>query len=574
MTFDELLEKIIDQLQRQGRVSYGALKRRYELDEDYLQDIKAELIDAQQLAIDEGGKVLVLAEAQDNQHDLPNQEPDTSTPQPPTPPTEAERPQLTVMFCDLVGSNALSEQLDPEELREIVRAYQETSARVIQRYEGHIAQYLGDGILVHFGYPTAHEDDAERAVRAGLGILSALQQSPGGQSETSVQVRIGIHTGAVVVGSMGGGERQEQLALGETPNIAARLQGLASPDSVILSAATHQLVQGLFEYTDLGPQVIKGISAPFAVYQVTAESTAQGRFDVALRRGLTPFVGREQEIAILTDRWTKAQASAGQVVLLSGEAGIGKSRLLQVLKDRVDQDNAMRIEFRCSPYHENSVLYPVIDYFHRFLQFAPSDSPKTKLEKLTRVIADYDLPQTESLPLLAALLSLPHPENHPPLNMTPQRAKQQTLETLLALLLKQSEQQAVLVTVEDLHWTDPSTLELLNLLVEQAPTTRMLALLTFRPEFVPSWTMRSHLTQITLNHLDQQYVASMAEKVTGGKTLPSEVIQQIASKTDGVPLFVEELTKMVLESGLLHETEKIAWTSRIPRDCSSLRSSE
>ena len=274
-----------------------------------------------------------------------------------------------------------------------------------------------------------------------------------------------------------------------------------------------------------------------------------------LRRGLTPFVGREQEVAILTDRWTKAQESAGQVVLLSGEAGIGKSRLLQVLKDRVDQDNGTRIEFRCSPYHQNSAHYPVIDYFHRFLRFAPSDTPQTKLEKLTHAISDYHLPQVESLPLLAALLSLPHPEHHPALNMSPQRAKQQTLETLLAWLLKEAERQAVLVTVEDVHWTDPSTLELLNLLVEQAPTTRMLALLTFRPEFVPTWTMRA-LTQITLNRLDQQYVASMAEKVTGGKTLPPEVIQQIASKTDGVPLFVEELTKMVLESGLLQEREK------------------
>src|SRR5499433_1148600 len=292
------------------------------------------------------------------------------------PRAEAERRQLTVLFCDLVGSTVLSEQLDPEELREVVRAYHETCASVIARYTGHTAQHLGDGLLVYFGYPTAHEDDAQRAVRTGLEILAGLQTLHGQLSPAikarlphPVQARIGIHTGLVVIGEIGSSENRERLALGETPNIAARLQGLAEPDTGVISGATYRLVEGLFECQDRGPQELKGLSLPLAVYRVIRESEAQSRFEAAVHKGLTPLVGREEELGLLRRRWEQAKQGAGQVVLLSGEPGIGKSRLVQELKDQLARAGVTRIEFRCSPYHQNSALYPIIDHLQRLLQF-------------------------------------------------------------------------------------------------------------------------------------------------------------------------------------------------------------
>ena len=293
-------------------------------------------------------------------------------PPPAVPPSaNAERRQLTVMFCDLAESTALATQLDPEDLREVVRAYQETAAAVIQHFEGHIAQYLGDGLLVYFGYPQAHEDDARRAVRTGLGIVETLAalnarlaQHPG----VHLAVRIGIHTGLVVVGEMGGGSRQEQLALGETPNVAARLQGLAAPDTVVMSPATFRLVWGYFTYQDLGAHPLKGLAAPLQAYRILGESAAQSRLDAAAATGRTPLVGRDAEVALLRERWTQSQDGAGQVVLLRGEAGIGKSRLVEVLRERVRRAGATRIVFRCSPYHQHSALSPVIDHLQWFLQ--------------------------------------------------------------------------------------------------------------------------------------------------------------------------------------------------------------
>ncbi len=485
----------------------------------------------------------------------------------------AERRQLTVMFCDLVGSTALSAQLDPEELREVVRAYQETCTGVIQRYEGHIAQHLGDGLLVYFGYPAAHEDDAQRAVRAGLEIVekirtlvapsfasvaeenraATVRERPTDRLLTRaalspLHVRIGIHTGLVVVGEIGSSDKREILALGETPNIAARLQGLAEPDTVVLSAATHRLVAGLFECQDLGPQILKGISTPMSVYRVVGESGAQSRFEVAVGVGLTPLIGREHEVGLLEERWKQAKTGEGQVVLLSGEAGIGKSRLVQTLKEQVIAEGATRIEFRCSPYHQNSAFYPIIEHLQRLLQFAPHDTPQAKLAKLQQALAQYRFPQADTLPLLASLLSLPQPEGAPPITLSPQKQKQKTQEALVAWLVEEAEKAAVYCAWEDLHWADPSTLELLAFFLDQVPTTRLLAVLTFRPDFTPPWGPRSYLSQLTLSRLGRQQVEAMVEKVTGGKALPSEVLQQIVSKTDGVPLFVEELTKMVMES--------------------------
>jgi class 3 adenylate cyclase len=396
----------------------------------------------------------------------------------------------------LVGSTALSEQLDPEELREVVRAYQQTSTEVIRRYDGHIAQHLGDGLLVYFGYPAAHEDDAQRAVRTGLEMLARLQSLNAQLPPTirarlphPLQVRIGIHTGVVVIGEIGSADKREILALGETPNIAARVQGQAEPDEVVISGATLRLVEGLFECHDRGLHELKGISIPLPLYQVARESSAQSRFEAAVRTGLRPLVGREDELAFLRRRWQQVRTGEGQAVLLSGEPGIGKSRLLQELKEQLSQEGAKRIEFRCSPYHQNSALYPVIEHLQRVLGIGREDSAQSKLSKLKRTLSHYQFPQVDTLPLLAALLSLPHPEGVPPLTLSPEKQKEQTLRALVSWLFEEAERQAVYCTWEDLHWADPSTLELLAFFLNQVPTARMLALLTFRPEFMPSWVL-------------------------------------------------------------------------------------
>jgi TOMM system kinase/cyclase fusion protein len=487
----------------------------------------------------------------------PGASPTTARSRPASP--AAERRQLTVMFCDLVGSTPLAEKLDPEELREVILAYQQTCAEQIQRFDGYLARYIGDGLLVYFGYPQAHEDDAPRAIRAGLGIVAALsglnnrlQQSVKVLCNFPLQVRIGIHTGLVVVGDMGGGDYRDPMAIvGETPNIAARLQGIAEPNTVVISEATARLVQGLFECHARGPQALKGVSTPVPVYRVLRESEAQSRFEVAVSTGLTPLVGREEELGLLRRRWEQAKAGEGQAVLLSGEPGIGKSRLVQELKEHVIAEGATHIEFRCSPYHQNTALYPITEHLQRLLQFQSADTPQTKVAKLTQLLSQYRFPQAETLPLLAALFSLPPPAGVPPLSFSPQKQKQLTLETLVAWLLEEAERAVVYCAWEDLHWADPSTLEILMLFLGQVPTTRVLTLLTFRPEFIPPWGARSYLTPLTLSRLDHPHVETMVEQVTGGKALPSEVLQQIVSKTDGVPLFVEELTKMVVESGFL-----------------------
>ncbi len=504
-----------------------------------------------------------------------------------------ERRQLTVMFCDLVGSTALSAQLDPEEYQAVVQRYQTMAATIIERYAGHVAQHLGDGILVYFGYPAAHEDDALRAVRTGLEILAALRHdvpspdqetageilpgpplpkegprtpplgkgaahSAGGfrnlEGQRALQVRIGIHTGPVVVGEIGGGEKREVLALGETPNFAARIQGQAAPQEVLISAATLRLLGGLVETEDRGLQELKGLPTPVALYRVIGESEGQSRLDAIQPGGLTPLVGREEEVALLQRRWEQVKDREGQVVLLSGEPGIGKSRLVRELRNRVEQDGAIRIEFRCSPYYQNSALHPVIEHLQRLLRWQKEDTPKTKADKLRTTLARYRFPQADTLALFTALLSLPHPADAPPLNLSPQRQKQKTEEALIAWLVEEAEQAPVYCIWEDLHWADPSTLELLGLLIEHTATARLFVLLTSRPEFTPPWGKAGHFSQLTLSRLGRRQAPQMIEKVTGGKTLPDEVVQQIVAKTDGVPLFVEELTKMVLESGLLTET--------------------
>jgi TOMM system kinase/cyclase fusion protein len=574
MDFVAVVDQVIALLRQRGRVAYRTLKVQFTLDDDALEALKDELLYAQQLARDEDDRILVwTGDAQtppappppSSPHASPPVTPEAARPQTAPPPAapsapEAERRQLTVLFCDLVGSTALSAQLDPEELREVVRAYQDTCAKVIARFEGHIAQYLGDGLLVYFGYPLAHEDDAQRAVRAGLGMIEALGQLNtrlGQERGVHLAVRLGIHTGLVVVGEVGGGTRQEQLALGETPNLAARLQGIAAPNTLVISATTFQLLGGFFACQPLGTPPLKGQAQPLAVYRVLYESMARSRLEAAGSTGWTPLVGREQEIGLLVERWAQVKEGVGQVVLLSGEAGIGKSRLVQVLKEHVSTEpQAWLTPCQCSPYYQNTALYPMIDLLERVaLRFEREESPQQKLRKLEGFVVQYGLPLAEAVPLLAALLSLPLTADYAPLTMSSEQQKQQTLHALLTILLRIAAQQHVLFVMEDLHWIDPTTLAFLHYLVDQVPTARILALLTCRPDFTPPWTGRSHLTHVTLRRLPQRQAAEMISAVAHRKTLPPEVVAQVVAKTDGVPLFVEELTKMVLESGFLQEQD-------------------
>jgi TOMM system kinase/cyclase fusion protein len=466
----------------------------------------------------------------------------------------AERRQLTVMFCDLVGSTELSAELDVEDLREVVRMYQTACTEPIARFEGHIAQYLGDGLLVYFGYPLAHEDAPQRAARSALGIVQAidrLNSRPGSDPKRRLAVRIGIHTGLAVVGEIG--SRQERLALGETPNLAARLQAIAEPDTVVISDATYRLLQGLFECADRGWHALKGISTPLHAYRLVGEGAAQTRLDVSAFAALTPLVGREPELTSLRMRWAQAKEGRGQVVLLSGEPGIGKSRLIRELKETIATEAHTRWECRCSPYYRDSALYPIIDLVQRTLGFGREESPHDKLNKIESALAQYDLAHGDAVALWAALLSVPLPEHYPSLNLTPQRQRQRIFEVVVSLLRALAARQPVLFIVEDLHWIDPSMLELLELVLDAIPTSTVLLVLAFRPEFRPPWAPRAHVIPLVVNRFAPTQTELMVGKVTGGKPLPTEVLQHVVTKTDGVPLFVEELTKMVLESELLDE---------------------
>ena len=582
MTFEEILDQAIAMLQRRGRLTYSTLKRQFQLDDAALDDLKNELIEGQRVAVDERGNVLVWTGGTDVSPHIappgpqPGAPPDTSdaprTPSRPAPAApafpDAERRQLTVLFCDLVDSTALASRLDPEDLRTVVQAYQATCAEVIQRFDGHIAQHLGDGMLVYFGYPQAHEDDVRRAVQSGLGMVEAIRTLNTRLEPAHgmrLAVRLGIHTGLVVVGAIGSGGRQEQLALGETPNIAARLQGLAEPDTIVISEATSHLIHGYFVCQPLGAPALKGVAQPLQVYRVMQESGAQTRLDVVPPRGLTPLVGRDEEVALLERRWDQAAAGMGQVVLLSGEAGIGKSRLVQVLKEHIVPTPHTRIEWRGSPYHQQSALYPVIDQLQRLLRGGHEVRPAEPLRTLEAALTASGMVLSETVPLLAALLLLPLSDSYAPLTLTPQRQRQQTLETLLAWLRTAAQQQLVLLMVEDLHWVDPSTLELLSLLIEQCAQWRLCLVLTARPEFHPPWAMVAHFTALTLRRFAPAEIERLVTYVVGEKAFPPAVLQEVVRKTDGVPLFVEELTKAVLTSGLLEEqAERYALPGPLP----------
>jgi len=462
---------------------------------------------------------------------------------------EAERRQLTVMFCDLVGSTALSEKLDPEDLRALMQAYQQAAGAVIERYEGHVAQYLGDGLMAYFGWPKAHEDDAGRAIRAGLEVVDAVGEI---EATAPLSVRVGIATGPVVVGETGAGDASvPKAAVGETPNLAARVQGLAAPNTVAIAEATRRLVGGVFELEDLGPRHLKGIESAVGVWRVLGESAAESRFEAAHVAGLTPLVGREAEIAMLLDRWRQAQAGDGQVVILSGEPGIGKSRITQELRDLVAGDRPIGLRYQCSPHHTDSAFYPVISQLEQAAGFNRDDAAAARLDKLEAVIAESGTDLDEVGALFATLMGLPA-ERYPAPEGSGQKRKNLTLRALVGQVLALARRAPVLLVFEDAHWIDPTTQEALDMLVPALDSAPVLAVITCRPEYVAPWR-HGHVTTHVLNRLGRRQGADVVAEVTGGKDLPEAVLDQIVAKSDGVPIFIEELTKTVLEAGFLKD---------------------
>ena len=469
------------------------------------------------------------------------------------------------MFVDLVGSTELAARLDPEDMSALIRAYQNTVAGEITRFEGHVAKYMGDGVLAYFGWPRAHEDEAERAVRAGLAIGDALVHLETSAGET-LAARIGIATGSVVVGELiGDGAAQEQAVVGETPNLAARLQALAEPGSVVIGAATRRLLGGLFELDDLGPKRLKGFAEPLAAFRVAGEGGAEDRFEARQAAGLTPLVGREEEISLLLRRWRQATEGEGQVVLLSGEPGIGKSRLVREVRERLADEPHLRLLYQCSPHHTTSPLHPLIEQLERSAGFARDDPPDLRLAKLETLLARGTDRLDQAVPLIAALLGLPTDDRYPPLDLTPQRRKQLTLEALVDQLDGLTAAKPVLLAYEDVHWIDPTTQDLLGLTIERIQHLPVLALITFRPEFQPPWPGQPHVSTLALTRLGRREGAALVERVVRDKALPDEVAAQIVAKTDGVPLFVEELTKTVLEFGPAAPMRAI--TTSFPAPC-------
>jgi class 3 adenylate cyclase/predicted ATPase len=475
----------------------------------------------------------------------------TATPRGTLATADAERRQLTVMFCDLVGSTALAARLDPEDLREVIAAYHRAVTGIVVGFDGFVAKYMGDGVLIYFGYPRAHEDNAERVVRAGLAVIEAVGRLD--VKSAKLQARVGIATGLVVVGDLiGEGSAQEQSVVGETPNLAARLQALAEPNTVIIAAGTRRLLGALFEYRHLGAVEVKGIAGPVPAWQVLRPGVVASRFEALRGSALTRLVGRDEEIDLLLRRWARAKAGDGQVVLISGEAGLGKSRIAAALVERLHPEPHLRLRYFCSPYYRDSALFPFIDQLGRASGFAHDDPPAVKLEKLEALLARAAPPE-EDVAFLADLMSLPAVERHPLPNLSPQRKKERTLEALIRQLDGLARQQPVVMVFEDAHWIDPTSRELLDLTLERVHCLPVLLIVTFRPEFQPPWTGQPQVSMVALNRMDRRDRTALVEQIAGGKALPDEIVAQIVERTDGVPLFVEELTKSVLESGLLRE---------------------
>jgi predicted ATPase/class 3 adenylate cyclase len=541
-------------LRELGLERYEEAFRENEIDAEILPKLTAD--DLKDLGVTTVGhrrKLLEAIAALAEPASAPQAEPSTpAVAAPNARPAEAERRQLTVLFCDLVGSTELAARLDPEDLREVMRAYQAACADVVGRFEGYVAMFLGDGVLAYFGWPRAHEDDAERAVRAGLQLVQDVARLEP-RAGIRLQARVGVATGHVVVGDLiSEGVSDRDAVSGDTPNLAARLQAVTAPGSVVISSSTRRLVGGLFELDDLGPQRLKGFAEPLSAWRVSGESPAEGRFEARHSAGLTPLVGREEEIALLLRRWEQAREGEGQVVLLSGEPGIGKSRIVRELRERIAEPH-VRLTHQCSPYHQTSPLHPVVEHLERAAGFERDDPPEARLAKLDALLARGTDKLDQAVPLVAALLGIPTNDRYRLPELTPQRQKQLTLEALADQLEGLSAEQPVLLVYEDVHWIDPTTQELLGLAIERIQHLPVLAIVTLRPDFMPPWSKQPHVSVLALTRLGRRDGAAMVDRVVGNKALPAEVSAQIAAKTDGVPLFVEELTKAVLESGLLDD---------------------
>ena len=467
-----------------------------------------------------------------------------------TPPSgQAERRQLTVMFCDLVGSTELSRQLDPEDLRDVMRRYQDAVAGAVSRYGGHVAKYLGDGVLAYFGWPQAYEDQAERAVRAGLEAVLAVA-GVRMSDEAALAARVGIATGQVVVGDLvGKSGRDAEAVTGETPNLAARLQGVAEPGQVVVGGTTHRLIGQAFELTDLGRHDLKGFDDAVECWGIAGEVATESRFEAAHGTALTRIVGREAELQLLLDRWQLAERGEGQAVLISGEAGIGKSRLMQALREQVANEKHVRIRYQCSPYHANSALYPTIQQLERAAEFAQDDEGVDKLDKLEALLRRAGEDLVADAPLYANLMSLPYEGRYGPLVQPAPQIKERLLEALVTQLLRLAEHRPVLFLFEDAHWIDPTSQELLDRVIWRLQEARVLLIITHRPEWQPTASGHDHITSLQLNRLGRKQGAEIVRAIAGDD-IPDDVVERVVTRTDGVPLFIEEVTKSLVESGV------------------------
>jgi class 3 adenylate cyclase len=526
-------------LNRLGLDQYEAVFRNNEIDADVLTELTDQHL--KELGVSLGHRLKMLRAIREQQAA-------GSKPQ-----DTADRRQLTIMFCDLVGSTALTAQLDPEDMADLIRAFQRTVAAAMARFDGHVAKWLGDGATVYFGYPRAHEDDAERAARAGIALIEAVGELRR-ERDVELKVRIGISTGLVIVGELiGEGDARERGVIGDTPNMAARLQALAEPDTIVVSESTRRLLGRAFELKALGLRELKGFKAPVPAWSVMHEIENVTRFEASRSEAMTPFVGREHEMGILIDCWRDATAGEGQVALLSGEAGIGKSRILAVLRERIGDERHMVLRYQCSPHHVNDAFYPVIGQIWRGAGFVNGEPAAARLQKLETMIARSGLDRGEIVPYLASLLTIPTEGRYPALEMAPSEVKERTTAAMIAVVGAVAKTIPLLVILEDAHWIDPTSLELLGRLVERVEHLPVLIVVTFRPEFAAPRLDGARVTAIALNRFGRNQAVTMIDQITSGRTFPAEVLDQIVAKTDGVPLFVEELIKSVLESGLLRQ---------------------
>ena len=558
-----------------GLGKYEAIFRENDIDETVLPSLTHENL--KELGVASfGHRVKLLDAIAALRHDTSAPGPSadiTTTLVAPSPSTEdrAERRQVTVMFSDLVGSTALSARMDPEDLREVISAYQKCVAETVQRFGGFVAKFMGDGVLVYFGYPQAHEHDAERAVRAGLELVAAVSDL---KTQAALQTRVGIATGLVVVGDLiGSGASQEQAIVGETPNLAARLQGIAEPNSVVIAESTRRLVGNLFELGDLGAQNLKGIEGLVRAWAALRPSSVESRFDALHAGALTELVGREEELELLLRRWLKAKGGEGQVVLLSAEPGIGKSRLTAALLERCAAEPHTRLRYFCSPQHTDSALYPIISQMERAAGFRHDDDTQAKLDKLDALLARSFTPRQDAA-LFADMLSLPNDGRHQAFELAPQQRRQKTLEALTGQLEALSRFNPVLMIFEDVHWIDPTSLETLGRTVDRLRTLGVLLIVTYRPEFEPPWVGRPYVTALSLNRLGEREITAMIDRVTGNMALPENVKLDIIERTDGVPLFVEEMTRAVLEAeseGDARRTAAAVPSSSIDSSCKPAR---